>query len=71
MVRFTPKSSALLRGMLFNYFKIALINVIKLQVITTIPTAINIFLVGNLVVNIADKGAVMTPPMSKPAIIFH
>ena len=35
----------------------------RLQKITTIPTAINIFLVGNLEVSMAEKGAVTIPPI--------
>ena len=45
--------------------------VIRLQNITTIPTAINIFLVGNLEVSIAENGAVTIPPINKPATIFQ
>ena len=45
--------------------------VIRLQKITTIPTAINIFFVGNLEVSIAEKGAVTIPPISNPATIFQ
>ena len=53
------------------YFNIALKKVIRLQAMTTEPTAINIFRTGSLVVSRADRGAVATPPMSKPAMIFH
>lgn len=45
--------------------------VIELMMITTMPTAINIFLTGNLDVNMAEKGAVITPPINNPATIFQ
>ena len=45
--------------------------VMRLMIITTIPTAINIFRMGNLAVSNAEKGAVIIPPISKPATIFQ
>jgi hypothetical protein len=45
--------------------------VIKLQKITTMPTAINIFFVGSLEVSIAENGAVIMPPINNPATIFQ
>ena len=45
--------------------------VIRLITITTIPTATNIFRIGNLDVSIAEKGAVTIPPIKRPATIFQ
>ena len=39
--------------------------------ITTIPTAINIFRMGSLAVSMAENGAVMIPPIKRPATIFQ
>ena len=45
--------------------------VIKLQIITTTPTAINIFFVGSFAVSIAENGAVTMPPIRRPATMFQ
>jgi len=45
--------------------------VIRLIIITTIPTAMNIFLIGSFAVKSAEKGAVMIPPINNPATIFQ
>ena len=51
--------------------KIALQTVTIPQIITTMPTAINIFFVGSLEVSMAENGAVTMPPIKSPATTFQ
>lgn len=43
----------------------------KLSAITKTPTAINMYFGGTLEVSLAEKGAVMIPPISSPNTIFQ
>ncbi len=43
----------------------------ELITITKVPIITNIFFTGSLAVSIAEKGAVMIPPIKSPRMIFQ